>query len=224
MTGDQADFESRLKAVLPQSWFADQTPVLDSLLSGLSAAWVWVYSLLQYVTSQSRISSATGVWLDVIALDFFARSLNRAAGESDSSFRTRIKNELFRERATRNAVEVVLTELTGRAPTIFEPARATDTGGYSSFGGEGGGVGYNTGGGWGSLSLPFQCFVTAYRPNSGGIAQVAGWCSPAGAYGAGAIEYASLDMVGDQVTDADIYAAVASVMPGATTAWTQIDN
>lgn len=224
MTGDQADFQSRLKAVLPLRWFADETPVLDSVLGGLGAAWAWLYSLLQYVKAQTRIGTATDVWLDVIAVDYFANSLSRMAGESDNSLRARIENELLRERATRSAVDLALTQLTGRAPTIFEPARPTDTGGYGSLSGNGGGVGYNSCGGWGSLSLPFQCFVTAYRPTGGGIAGVAGWGAAAGAYGTGIIEYASLDMVNAQVTDADIFAAVAGVMPVATIAWTQIDN
>ncbi|HTN11814.1 MAG TPA: hypothetical protein VL154_12680, partial [Acetobacteraceae bacterium] len=43
-----------------------------------------------------------------------------------------------------------------------------------------------------------------------------------GGYGAGAIEYASADMVQGQVTDADIYATAARSMPAATIAWTAI--
>jgi hypothetical protein len=46
----------------------------------------------------------------------------------------------------------------------------------------------------------------------------------AGGYGCGAIEYASLDMVQGQVTDADIYAAVADVLPVAAVGWTKITN
>lgn len=224
MIGDQSDFQARLKAVLPLRWFSDETPVLDSVLSGLGAAWAWVYSLLEYVKAQTRIATATDVWLDVIAADFFGSRLARMTGEGDASLRHRISKELLRERATRNALNLALTQLTGRSPVIFEPSRPADTGGYGSLEGDGGGVSYNAYGGWGNLDLPFQCFVTAYRPVGGGIAEVTGWGEAAGSYGAGAIEYASLAMVPAQVTDANIYATVAATIPVATVAWTQIDN
>jgi hypothetical protein len=180
--------------------------------------------LLQYVQAQTRIASASDVWLDVIALDFFGNSLVRRTGQSDSAFRDRIQRELLRERGTRAAVVATLTDLTGRAPRLFEPGRTTDTGGYGSLKGAGGGAAYGAAGGWGSLNLPFQCFVTAYRPLGSGIATVSGWGLHAGAYGVGALEYASLAMVQSQVTDQDIYTAIAEVMPAATIGWTAITN
>jgi hypothetical protein len=224
MIGDQTDFQNRLSAVLPASWFPDRTPVLDSLLGGLGAAWSLIYTMLQYAISQTRILTAGDIWLDLIAWDFFGRRLRRRPRESDDALRCRIMLEMFRERATRLAVESVLQNLTGRVPVIFESARTTDTGGYTSFAGQGGGIAYNAAGGWGNLNLPFQCFVTAYRPNEGGIGQVTGWGDFAGGYGVGAIEYASLAMVQSQVTDADIYSAIMGVLPAATIAWTNITD
>ena len=214
----------RLRTVLPARWFPDDTPVLDGLLSGLAAGWSWAYQQLQYVKAQTRIATATGIWLDIVALDFFGHRLVRRAGQSDTAFRNRIQRELFRERGTRAAIISVLQDLTGRPPFVFEPARSTDTGGYASMIGAGGGVAYGSVGGWGSLMLPFQCFVTAYRPLDSGIATVCGWGGPAGGYGQGTIEYASLEMVQGQVTDTDIYAAVADVLPVATIGWTRITN
>lgn len=224
MVGDQADFLRRLKAVLPTSWFADDTPVLDNLLSGLGSAWSWVYGLRQYLQSQTRISTATDIFLDIIASDFFGSSLVRKINEPDESLRARIKSELFRDRGTRNSVITVLADLTGRTPIVFEPACSTDTGGYGSIGFDGGGIGYCVGGGWGSTTLPFQCFITTFRPTTGGIAQVAGWGSPNSAYGSGTTEYASLEMAVGQIMDQDIYDAVAGVMPIATIGWTRIQN
>ncbi len=229
MTGDAADILKRLKAALPARWFADESPVLDGMLAGLAWGWVWLFSSLGYVIAQTRIASASDIWLDVIAQDFFADRLSRRTGEADSAFRHRILRELLRERGTRGAIVSVLTDLTGRTPRIFEPARATDTGAYGSLAGAGGGLGWGIAGGWGNLDLPFQCFVTAYRPSGSGIASVAGWggdpiATGTGAYGIGAIEYASLDMVQGHVTDAEIYRAVAAVMPAASTGWTQISN
>ncbi len=200
----------------------DNAPVLDGLLSGLAAGWSWGYQLLLYVKAQTRIATATDVWLDIIANDFFGSRLARRQGQSDGAFRSRIERELFRERGTRGAIIAVLQDLTDRTPLVFEPARSTDTGGYASLSGAGGGVGYGRAGGWGSLALPFQCFVTAYRPVGSGIAIVCGWSGTAGGYGIGALEYASLEMVQGQVTDDDIYAAVADVLPVATIGWTRI--
>ncbi len=218
MIGDQQDMLVRLRHALPTGWFPDDAPVLTGVLSGLAAGWSWAYGLLQYVRAQTRIASASDIWLDVIAQDFFGVRLRRRVGQSDDAFRTRIRRELCRERGTRAALVGILQDLTGRQPVVFEPARTTDTGGY------GNGIAYGIAGGWGSLALPFQCFVTAFRPLGNGIATVAGWGVASGAYGIGTIEYASLEMVQGQVTDQDIYATVAEVLPAATIGWTAIAN
>jgi len=39
MLGDQQDMLRRIKTVLPARWFADASPVLDGVLSGLAAGW-----------------------------------------------------------------------------------------------------------------------------------------------------------------------------------------
>ena len=218
MLGDQQDMLRRIKTVLPARWFADASPVLDGVLNGLAAGWAWVYGLLGFVVAQTRIATATGVWLDMIARDCFGTRLSRRGGQADDVFRARILRELLRERGTRGAISAVLQDLTGRTPVIFEPARIADTGAYDA------GIGYGVAGAWGCLNLPYQCFVTAFRPHGNGIAQVSGWGAPAGGYGRGALEYASLGMVQGQVTDADINAAVAGVLPVATIAWTRITN
>lgn len=212
-TGDAGDMLARLRAVLPQRWFADDTPVLDAVLSGLAAAWSGLYSLLQTVSAQARIATASAQFLDMVSVDFFAGALPRRTGEGDAAFRVRIDRELLRERGTRAAITTVLTDLTGRAPAIFEPARAADTGAWAT-----GSLGYGVAGAWGSLSLPFQCFVTAYRPVGTGIATVGGYST------AGVHEYADLDWIVVPVGDADIFAAVAGVMPAASIAWTQISS
>ena len=147
-----------------------------------------------------------------------SRRIFSALSEPDAAFRVRIQKELVRERNTRNAVVSVLTDLTGRTPEVFEPSRPADTGGYGI------GSGYGLVGGWGSLALPYQCFVTAYRAHSSGIATVAGYGGPTGGYGTGAIEYASLSMIQGQIADSDIEAAITRVMPCSAIAWTRISN
>jgi hypothetical protein len=218
MTGDQEDMANRLRAVLPAQWFADSSPVLEGVLAGLAATASWAWTLLQTVSAQTRLATASGSFLDIAAQDFFGNRLQRGPGQADAAFRAAIGRELLRERGTRGAVVSVLTDLTGRAPFVFEPARPADTGAW------GVALGYGAGGAWGSLALPFQCFVTAYRPSGSGIATVAGWGAFAGGWGVGSLEYAALADVSGQVTDSDITSAIAGVMPVASIAWTRITD
>jgi hypothetical protein len=127
---------------------------------------------------------------------------------------------MFRERATRNSVVKVLQDLTGRTPKIIEPKRPADTGVYG-----GPLIGYGVAGAYGSLQMPYQAFVIAYRPLGTGIPSVAGYGISTGAYStASQAEWASLSMIQQGVTDADIYAAVDSVRPAATIVWVDIQS
>jgi hypothetical protein len=213
MTGDQPDVVSRLKSTLPTRWFPDETPVLDALLTGLAAAWSSLYSLLATVRLQSRVATATGMSLDGASADFFGPRLPRGATENDDAFRSRIGIALTREHATRAALSAALLQLTGHTPVIFEAARVADTGAYG-----GPAFGYGVAGAWGSLALPFQVFITARRPTSSGIANVAGYGT------AGPLDRANLSQISGQVTDSDISAAITAVIPTATIAWTRITN
>jgi hypothetical protein len=88
-----------------------------------------------------------------------------------------------------------------------------------------GGAAYSQSGGYGSLMLPCQAFVTAYRPASSGIPNVAGYGISTGAYTTPSqSEYASLAMVQGAVQDADIYAALDSIKAAGTTLWTRISS
>jgi hypothetical protein len=110
MIGDQQDVLSRLRATLPTRWFPDDAPILTGLLSGLASAWSWVYDLLHYVKAQTRIETATDVWLDIIAQDYFGSRVTRRTGQGDGEFRNRVRRELFRERGTREAIISVLQD------------------------------------------------------------------------------------------------------------------
>jgi hypothetical protein len=218
-TGDKSDILQRLKAVLPK-WFSDSTPILDAVLSGWASSWAFLYSLYQYARLQTRIRTATDGWLDMIAADFFGVSILRKAHQSDASFRATIIANMFRERATRNAIVRVLTDLTGRAPKIIEPQRPADTGIYG-----GPLIGYGVAGAYGSRLLPAQLFVIAYRPAGSGIPNIAGYGISTGGYSQPSqAEYASLSMILDTVTDADIYAAIDSVKAAGTAIWTRISS
>lgn len=211
--GDVQDFVRRLRAVLPRGWLGDIAPISDTVLSAFGAAWEIVFALIATLRSLSRIKTAYGPFLDMISTDFFAAGLVRQSGESDASFITRIGYELLRSRATRQAVDTALWQLTGRRPAIVEPARAIDTGSYNR-----GGVGYGVAGAWGSLLLSNACFVTAFRPHGVGIAELAGFGT------GGPIVYGNLAMVATSVSDQSIYASIAKVLPLGCTAWVRISD
>ena len=224
MIGDETDMQTRLLAALPNGWFADEAPLLASLLGGLASVWAWLYSLLTYARQQTRIATATDGWLDLIARDYGGPSWARQNGETDVAFRSRITRNLQRLRATRAALTAGLLALTGRVPSVFEPAYPPDTGGLASIG-----LGWNTVGGWGSLMLPYQCFVIAYRPAGGGIANTGGWGGGAGnlalgGWNTGALQYGDTSLIKGEVTDAQILSTIADSMPAAAIAWTALSN
>jgi hypothetical protein len=217
MFGDVSDFIRRMLAVLPNGWFADSAvppqpaTYLQAVLAGFGTAWAAIYNLISTVRLLTRLATVSGPFLDMASIDFFGNRLPRRPQESDGAFRLRVHQELLRPRATRSALGLALTELTGTPPTIFEPARPADTGGYST-----GGLGYSTAGGWGNLALRYASFVTVTRPAGGGIARFAG-------YGTGGLlYYGDLSMVTTPVTDADIYATVTAILPAGYIAWTRI--
>src|SRR6185437_14095103 len=175
MIGDAADFAARIKRLLPRRWFADAAPVLDAVLTGFGSAWAILYGMTSYARLQIRIATSTDSFLDMTALDFFGRAFWRRKAEPDASFSQRLRLEVFRPRATRAALDLALTDLTGKHPQIFEPGRPGDTGSWGYLGmtaGSGmmyGGPFLAGVGGYGSLALPFQVFVTAHRATGGGI-------------------------------------------------------
>lgn len=219
-TGDQDDFKARINALIPNGWFAvGSVPLRDAVVAGGAALLSFAYAVLGYARQQTRIGTATDGFLDMIAADFFGDQLPRRANQSDASYRARITSGLFRERGTRNAVVQVVTQLTGRAPVIFEPMRPADTGGY------GAGAGYGVAGGYGSMLLPTQSFVTAFRPLGAGIPNVAGYGVSSGGYAqASQADYASFNEIVTNVTDEDILAAINSVRPSGYTIWARVSN
>jgi hypothetical protein len=215
-TGDQADVQQRLGALVPWNWFPVAAASLyTGILAGIASALSFIYTLLAYIRLQTRIATATDGWLDLIAWDFFGPNLIRQNGQSDPSFLASIRSAMFRERNTRNAVVSILEDLTGRTPVIYEPWRPADTGGYGIA------CGYGVAGAYGSQLLQQQAFITAYRPQGQGVPNIAGYGDAPAGYSVGSqSEYVSSDVGG--LTDADIYAAVNSVRPCCTILWVQI--
>jgi hypothetical protein len=226
MTGSLSDIISRLWAVLPKRWFAEQTPNLSAILRSIGTPWAWLYDLTSYVICQTRVSTATDIWLDFISSDFFGNKLGRKSNESDPNYRTRVKAALLREAATRSAVSAGLEALVGSKPIIFEPANCMDTGSYGvqSPGPAiaGTGLAYGIAGGWGNLNLPLQFFISTIRPPAAGVNMLAGYGIPVGAYGEGEISYIDLALLPGHVSDQDIQSTLCSLLPINAIAWLRI--
>ena len=219
-TGDQQDFVTKLRALLPRGWFGESTatPYLAGVLAGVASFHAAGFAWVAFAGQQLRLATTSGDLLDELAADFLGSLIARRAGESDTAFRVRIRREILRSKATRQALIDALTELTGQVPIVFEPRRPADTGGYNT-----GSLGYGVAGGYGSYTLPFQYFVTVYRPHVSGIPNVPGYNTAPGGYGAPSNSYISAaDTSG--VSDADIYECIERVRPAATICWVRLTN
>ena len=213
MTGDIDDCYARLQKALPVNWFAG--PIVSAVLYGAAWALSFCYALLAYIRLQTRLSTATDGHLDMIAGDFFGLGLPRNMHEEDASYRARIRVELFRLRATRPALALILTQLTGNVPTIIEPTRPGDCGGYGLPV-----MGYGRAGRYGSLACPWQAFVEVYRPRSIGALNVPGYGCAQSGYGAGSCYVAAGSLL--NLTDQKIFAAVEAVRPVGARVWVRL--
>lgn len=223
-SGTQLDIVSRLQALIPYGWFTrGGSPLKDALLTGMANMFAFAFQLFGYVKQQTRILTATDGFLDLIAADFFGGNLIRRQGQSDTSFRSNILAFMFRERVTRQSIVNVIEQLLGTTPSIIEPDNPNDTGVYNVNGA--GTIGYGVAGVYGSMMMPFQPFVTVFKPLSSAIAppQVAGYGIPTGAYATPSqIEYITYGADTFGILDTDIYAALNSVRPVDGVIWTQI--
>lgn len=227
MNGDQNDIVSRLKSYLPRGWFGDltQAPIVTGILNGIAAVFAISYILIEFFKAQTRLQTSSGGWVDLWAADFLGTSLPRKLGESDAAYILRIQIAIFQPRATRPAMVSILTQLTGRAPVVFEPARPADTACY------GVGTGANSFygmGRFGSIGCPFSALITAHRPLvSGGSVgaayfNAAAWSAFRTPLSHG--YYGSLSSETTAATDADIYAAINATRPIATNIGVAITN
>lgn len=244
MTGDASDITTRLFRLLPPSWFPSDLsgrPVLDMVLQGTTMPAAHVYALIEGATEQARISTATSIYLDLIAGDFFGSRIRRRAGQSDASFRGAILANLFKEKGTRRGMELALEQLTGNTPTIIELWRPWDTGVYAEVWDPYAAsvAAFDVAGAYGDIDLPWHALVNARRPITSGIPNVAGYRDLADAveegvttgqyYGLGAppsdpglSAYNQLDDLVGFVSDEDIYETINDVRPAAVTVWARI--
>ena len=226
MVGDLTDIVVRLKLALPKGWFSDESPNLTAVLSCLAVPLAWLYGQLSYIQAQTRISSATDAWLDLAAQDYLGRRCYRKVGETDAIYRLRIKNAILAGAATRSALVSNILALTGAIPVVFEPGNCQDTGAYGAIGAGSSvqpcGLAYGLAGGWGSLQLPYQVFLTVTRRLTNGEAGLAGYGTGASGYGVGATAYLDLLEMPGYATDEDIQASICNSLPVNAVAWLRI--
>lgn len=218
--GNSDDMLARLRSLVPAGWFASLTaPVRDVVFGGLSDALAFSYGQLQAVRAQTRITTASGWFLDLIGWDFFGARFLRRSGESDATWRARIINEILRPRATRAAIIRALSDLTGWRPIVIELFNPQDCGGYGS-----GRFAYGASGCWGSRDAKNELLITAFRPSTVGIANVNGFGGYLSGYGAGSAEYVARDNSAFAVSDAEIYRTVADTIAAGVKAWVAIES
>lgn len=224
-TGTSSDIVSRVKALIPNRWFRFVAPYRDAILGALADMAAWNYSWILYARAQTRMATAYGIWLDILAYDFLGRFLVRN-GIADDTFRALIRATILQERVTRSGMVRALTALTGNPPTIFEPWNTMDTGAYSSPGHSGAVqcpmFGYGVGkGGYGNMMLNDQAFVQVIRGSGSGVPGVGGYGNTIAGYGVGAMEYLGPTSELWGITDAMIYDMINKTKPTGTTIWVQ---
>lgn len=222
--GDRSDVIVRLKRMLPP-WFGGDSPILDAVLTGLAHNLAWGHDLLRFAKRQMRRLTAEEGYLDLLGWDFFGARFQRRKNETDDSWRGRILPEILRERGTRGGIVQAVKDLTGNTPVVLEFTNGRDCGSYG-----GPWIGYGYAGAYGSIDAHTQLFLTAIRPKTTGIPDLAGYGSTVappgyslsgyGVYG----KYASLSEIVGAVTDADIYRMVADTQAAGVICWTSIVN
>jgi hypothetical protein len=226
-TGDSDDILARLKTVKPRNWFGDWAlaPVISAVLTGVATVLSAIYLLVVFAKAQTRLDTSSGGWIDIWAADFLGTYLPRKPNETDASYIARIKIAIFQGKGTRPAMITALTQLTGRAPIIFEPNRPLDTGCMGANTGPASFCGVSR---MGSLAVPYSALITVYRPLvSGGSAGAAYANAPAWSALSTPLSQGYTGSLADQTSsasDADIYAAINQVRPIGTRIGVAITN
>ena len=203
-TGDSNDLTARAQRIVPPRWFASDAVYAPAIMGGISDALAWIYGFIQYAYAQLRVSTSSGVFVDLWSLDWLAQTLPRRPSEPDTSFIARILKEVVRTRVTRPGMAQALTDLTAQAPVIIEPWNPGDCGAWSStttgvlFNRWGWSVGntsqtssvspstpfaYGNTATWGSTAYPDQALIAYWPPGFYGAASVGGWSTGVGSGG-----------------------------------------
>lgn len=128
-------FAARLFAQFPRGWAspdAGQTGNVHALLKGVGTALTSVLAQVQYAKNATLIPTETSPELDLASEDFFGDALPRPPGMSDAAFSALILSSLFSSAASRPALSLALTRLTGQQPRMIDPWNPGDTGAWDA--------------------------------------------------------------------------------------------
>lgn len=218
-TGDLVDIGARLKALQPAGWYPDSTPVLDGVIAGMAAPLAQSFTQLAFFFRQTRVATAEGMFLDLIARDYFGESgLVRRPSELDDNYRARITRMLLAPRGTRQAIQSAVEAVTGLSPLIFEPSNVNDTGAWDCPY-----LAFDTSGAWGATDMPRTALVTVLTPQQTSTSSVVGYDCIGGGWDVGQFVFDSGENVQNTVLDdADIYEAIDYAKPISSKPWTMI--
>lgn len=223
MALDSITFVRRLRALLPKGWFSEDSPILGALLTALADPWVGLSNNIDYVSSQTRIQTATDIWLDLAGADYLGSLITRQPGETDDAYRCRIRANLLTSAGTRCSLMEGVAGLADATAQIFEPTNCSDTGAYGDsvapLTGPVCRLAYGLSGGWGSLNLPYQVFITVATKPLPGEATPIGYGVPGGGYSAGSLVYNDITDVPGTLTDDEVRIKILRLVPVNCTAW-----
>lgn len=220
--GDTLDLTNRIFRMLPAGWFPSQSGTrIYATVQGFAAAFTAIWQQIVYARLQTRLQTTTDGWVDLASQDFFGTRLPRRRSESDGVFSQRIRDEVIRLRNTRAALIAAAQDVTGRPAAIFEPFNPYDTGGWDTPA-----LAWDTAGAWGDETATYTAFLNVGRPLTFGLANLAGWDSAIGGWNIGSISWIDDDDANSSqsISDADIYAAIAAVVPAGMIVWVSISG
>ena len=138
-TGDTIWFQQRLKRAFPHPWgalttnflqianvltdpnvLANASQNIDAMLLCGGYELSTIYGQIEGVEPEIYLQTATGVNLDLIALDYFGDLIQRQPGQSDASFRAEIEASFFNIGPTYNDIYRTLTKLVGSNSRILQ--------------------------------------------------------------------------------------------------------
>lgn len=132
VTTPSASLADRIVRLLPSRWFSTPAPVRDAIIGGISDLLAWAWWLIGYAKAQTRLATASGIFIDIFAFDYLGLTITRRTGEVDPFYSARVGKELLRERVTRAGMAQAILDLTGSAPVIIEPWLGLDCGGWTT--------------------------------------------------------------------------------------------
>jgi hypothetical protein len=216
--GDKEDILNRLLSQIPEKWFGTDHPLVNQTLSAyVNTAYFNYNDQYLYTKLQTRIKTATDVFLDMISKDFLGNLLPRRSDENDESFRNRILATILQLKATRRAMYNALYLLTGYPPTIFEPWRDGSYYNVNAFYGKSK---------YGSFNFAYQCFIDVYAGEYQGLVGYGGYDTDVMTYNTvnpNQKNYYANESLGKViVTDFDIYQLINLTKCEGTVCWTRI--